>query len=379
MELQDITEIVFVPGYKCNYAPGKGCRMCILSQYNGEAVYPELILNLDKVLNFVHRTLQARSIYSNLNEAPLKIPFIGGETLLYLDKIKPVINSLAHLYPRVSMIIYTNGLLLNDEMVEYFNEKNIKIQLSYEGEHTDKIRGSDIFRNAKFLERFKKLNRKDISLSITAYSQHLRKEFRWIADKLGYDIPVRIRLLSDFGGVPSDLCDYDYRAFDAEMKAMIEKFYFDHTNEQTSQEIYCLIRMVKYVIKRKFNAVTPYTNYRMWFGSRINVDIEGNVLIDTLHRDENSVLGTVDDSMGELTDRWNDSTRMDLKKYDDCETCDVWNMCRSILGLKSPNGNNFKTCKLQRIFLRHLDTLADNLINYTKTGKQEFVPCQKGV
>lgn len=62
---------------------------------------------------------------------PFMITFGGGEPTMYFDLIKEITSLLGQKY------IYrfvTNGTLITDEMVEFFNQYNFRIQISYDGE-----------------------------------------------------------------------------------------------------------------------------------------------------------------------------------------------------------------------------------------------------
>ncbi|WP_298563111.1 radical SAM protein [uncultured Phascolarctobacterium sp.] len=70
-----------------------------------------------------------------------RVVFIGGEPLLYFKTIKDCCTVIPKFVPKRIM---TNGILLTKEVVEYCNENNIEIALSYDGKSTKKNRGCDI-------------------------------------------------------------------------------------------------------------------------------------------------------------------------------------------------------------------------------------------
>lgn len=60
-----------------------------------------------------------------------RISFSGGEPLLYIETIKEAVSAIGELEYR----IVTNGTLLTDEIVEYLNENNFTVLVSYDGEN----------------------------------------------------------------------------------------------------------------------------------------------------------------------------------------------------------------------------------------------------
>ena len=70
---------------------------------------------------------------------PDEIKFMGGEPLLYIDKIKLIVEN----FPDTDFTVSTNGVLL-EKYREYLQEHNISIVLSYDGSDTE-MRGYDAF------------------------------------------------------------------------------------------------------------------------------------------------------------------------------------------------------------------------------------------
>lgn len=58
--------------------------------------------------------------------------FWGGEPLLYLETIKDIVQRLEDKGAKLRFNVTTNGLLLTDELAEYFNKHNFRIVLSYD-------------------------------------------------------------------------------------------------------------------------------------------------------------------------------------------------------------------------------------------------------
>jgi uncharacterized protein len=64
----------------------------------------------------------------------LHVQFFGGEPLLKFNLMKDMQSYLSKEYPgRYSFSIYTNGTLINDEVMDFFNKNNVYVVLSTDG------------------------------------------------------------------------------------------------------------------------------------------------------------------------------------------------------------------------------------------------------
>ena len=75
-----------------------------------------------------------------------KIQFIGGEPLVLGNKLKDMITYASDKFESIE--VFTNGTLINDEWVQFFDNYNIKVALSVysyidsEHEKVTKVKGS---------------------------------------------------------------------------------------------------------------------------------------------------------------------------------------------------------------------------------------------
>jgi len=95
------------------------CAYCNVNKQSKESIDPELFLEY-------YRQVRAE----NPNER-IKIDFYGGEPLIYFDKIKHVIEGIED--DNLQYFMPTNGLLLTESMLEYLNNHEVEISLSYDG------------------------------------------------------------------------------------------------------------------------------------------------------------------------------------------------------------------------------------------------------
>lgn len=149
--------------------------------------------------------------YLRLNAVKYRrIVFVGGESLLYLAEIKQICN----LVPKyVSKRIITNGKLLTKDIVDYCNDNNIDISISYDGETSAQNRGYDIFDMKQDLIRdIKSLT---ISSVISADNLDISKVYFDIKNKLGgREFNHIINTYLDDGSYTNHFSvDFDYKLF----------------------------------------------------------------------------------------------------------------------------------------------------------------------
>ncbi len=80
----------------------------------------------------------------------IQVDFYGGEPLLHWDKIVFVTNELKD-EKNVQFYMPTNGLLLDQEKVNFLNENNIRVSLSYDGLWQDMNRKQHDSRGTNYL------------------------------------------------------------------------------------------------------------------------------------------------------------------------------------------------------------------------------------
>ena len=120
-------------GELCNLS----CEHCIQRTFERYNSY-EIDERLSDYLNSSYVT-------SPNKEYKIQICFIGGEPLLYFDKIKYFVERLSSNKFVFSLI--TNGKLLSNEIISYCNQHDIAISVSWDGTNSIKHRGYDVIKS----------------------------------------------------------------------------------------------------------------------------------------------------------------------------------------------------------------------------------------
>ncbi|WP_276881945.1 radical SAM protein [Anaerococcus tetradius] len=121
-----------------------------------------------------------------------RIEFFGGEPLLEFEKLKALVKA-AHKNLIKDIVLYTNGLLIDDEVIRFLNKNNIKciIQILKLDDNKDILGTTDDF---NYLELFKYLESKKVNYEllflITRYNDFFVNEYISIFKKLNISYSI---------------------------------------------------------------------------------------------------------------------------------------------------------------------------------------------
>jgi uncharacterized protein len=119
-------------GSGCNFH----CRYCLQQDTMKGKTLPTVV-NED-VIHFI-----AETAVDNGN-SPLTVQFYGGEPLLYFQQLKKIVGFTSYV-KNINYRVITNGSLITQEMVDFFNEHNIGVAVSWDGVGTASVRDFDVF------------------------------------------------------------------------------------------------------------------------------------------------------------------------------------------------------------------------------------------
>ncbi len=110
------------------------CKYCAYSgKYRYNRPHGQSDMSLETAIKAVEYFMGKSR--GNKDENPPAITFYGGEPLLCFNLIKEVVESIRKkgAFETYRFSLTTNGILLNDEIVEYFSKNNISIWISLDG------------------------------------------------------------------------------------------------------------------------------------------------------------------------------------------------------------------------------------------------------
>lgn len=111
-----------------------------------------------------------------------RVTVTGGEPLLYMDKVKELF---AYVPKGIKKRVLTNGTLLDEGLVRYFNDNDVELQVSHDGPLTEFLRGVDVLKEERTRNLIMRLKHVRFNGVVTRYNVDVWENFFDVAKKLG--------------------------------------------------------------------------------------------------------------------------------------------------------------------------------------------------
>src|SRR5574344_1752451 len=124
-------------------------------------------------------------LFSRKKENCEAVAVTGGEPLLKFNLIKEIFS---YVRPEMHKKIISNGSLLTKEIVNYMNDNNIELMLSYDGPNTKYLRGVNVLDDPKILELVKKIKNLTLSITVAKGSENIYEDYLDMINRLDYTL-----------------------------------------------------------------------------------------------------------------------------------------------------------------------------------------------
>src|SRR5574344_1752281 len=124
-------------------------------------------------------------LFSRKKENCEAVAVTGGEPLLKFNLIKEIFS---YVRPEMHKKIISNGSLLTKEIVNYMNDNNIELMLSYDGPNTKYLRGVNVLDDPKILELVKKIKNLTLSITVAKGSENIYEDYLDMINRLDYNL-----------------------------------------------------------------------------------------------------------------------------------------------------------------------------------------------
>lgn len=336
-----ISTVFLMMGHGCNFR----CKYCLQHPLVHSCVGTEVS---DTLIDFIKD--RARE-----NPSPLQLQFFGGEPLVYFSTIQEIVEKCRPVRDKLYFSTITNGSLLSEEMVDFFNDNGFNVTVSWDGRHSDVTRGQDVFADPAFKARFMRLKCAGLSGVVSSYSypwemceDFSRVDAEYLAAN-GYRLNgLNFDLIMDTGLTENrELLDMDYERVTADAVKMCREYakYMDGLPHENTARI-----IVQSCINAAANSVnTEMTFWRCCCGngySTLNADMQGNLYY--CHNSSESY-GRVTDPLWKLLRKViaRDPTRLNEAE---CSKCPVQAVCANGCPLITKQAREETYCKLKRAF-----------------------------
>lgn len=300
--------------------PTMNCNMRCKHCFNGEDLNSSEMLDVKKVYDFIESACEE---YTDI-----KITFHGGEpTLAGVDFYKQIFEFQQEMRDCYSVTFFnnftTNGLLLNDELIDLLISNNALINVSFDGPYNDYLRQhSQLVQEV--IEKIKKKGgrvRAFCTISKGSY-EHLLNIYKWFNER---EIDFKILPIEPRG----------YAAIDRNLLMDIDSFinvleevylYWLHDND-------CKIRF--YTFEEFASLRRDYQFKPFWFNREIALNPDGKIYPFGRPNDIQFCLGEVNSNTSIKSCFQTESYHRMLKKLEEirnlyCSNCTAVGVCNGV-------------------------------------------------
>ena len=249
------------------------------------------------------------------------ISFWGGEALLHWNLIKKIVPYFTEKYnmiknDNVTFLVASNGLLLTDEMVDFFNQYRVQFDFSYDAPYPFAVRG---YVSEEIIDRVKKIKRLCVLSSMNALNCDLYAGLRCLKEKFGqnvYKIFFNFQLLYTFV-MANDISSFDFEKVRKGIKMCRIAIQMGHM--EYGRALFPLVKNImepdveSNMVRYNMRHCVPATRY-------LCVTLDGKVV--RCHNDDSDVVGTIYDSLSTI---FKNGLEMCFEKqgYNQTEKCRV--------------------------------------------------------
>lgn len=333
-----VNTIFVMLGFGCNF----NCKYCMQSDYKLSPMKEEKI---DECVDFI-------KYYSELafqGDYPLQVNFFGGEPLMYFDKIKYIVNALKDC--NVVYTVITNGSLISGEVLDFINDHNISVCISWDGRNTEYSRNVDVFKtNRENLFNIKNgffvSGVMNSSMYPKEFFEDLEKlendlsEYRGEEIKIGFNLDCLYNL-----GHENDVYNIDFQRLYEEIKEMSHNYIYDSDKNSKFANYYIneLVNNLKGAVD-----IENFMSMCMNGIHTLNLDLNGN--LHMCHDVDNKVLGTIYSDVESYMNNFHKYNNIAPDYYKNtCVNCEVRYLCNGGCSLISKEERDEYYCPQRKI------------------------------
>lgn len=309
-------------GNKCNF----NCKHCsqgtVPRTDESDEISPDVIQFLD---NYIEK-------YKDRKKSIVRL--WGGEPLLYFDFIKQLVKRYKNNF---EYTFISNGSLLNEEIVEFINDNDIKFVLSNDGKPTKDIRGIDVLKNEKIKNLFEKIKNKSFMSVITALNPRIDETIDYFR-KMNYeDIYIYFVWLVNHDGTKDQdiLSRIDFNEYKKGCEIAYDRYELHRKGQgyfpKEHNFISSFLSRIKYPKKKMLDDKNTYikkcSTCGYYIGNKmIEMDVRGNIY--ECHNG-NNIVGTIKDEYSDVEEKVKKIKDQKTKDLD-CRKCPIVDYCEGV-------------------------------------------------
>lgn len=215
--LFSMQKITVVLGPACNIS----CRHCL---QNSAKSFQWNYFVTDSCIDALVKWSRNVKVSSRLLFKKPMLLFYGGEPLLYYSLIREIVEKLEAFgfdFEKINLKLFTNGILLTEEMVDYFNRYGFEVVLSYDGPYEYAVRTT--IASDENINLWKKIARRGVTSCLTVKNSDFLSTRMFLKNKFITE-DISIEMIYVNWDMPVDIYDFPVGYFDMQLRK-IETFY----------------------------------------------------------------------------------------------------------------------------------------------------------
>ena len=347
----NIKTVYLVLGNSCNFS----CKYCIQNEEFRTCETKMTSVVSPKVFEY----LEELASYKLDEDKKIRIIFWGGEPLLYFDTIKEVVLKTKDKFQYGTI---SNGALLTQEIVNFFNEHEMFLTVSNDGPKTVQTRLVNILENKNFCGLFKQLKHRGVSSVISAYNQDFQATIEYITEKLG-NININFDLLMPSESMPQEAFDFNWESLMDSLIIMANKAAEDILLGEETNESKFFVKIMNRINSGTKNPRRFINRYCEELHSSVSIDTDGNILL--CHNSSEKMGNTETDPVEIECSHIKRLEEINTTELKQCKNCFIEQYCQGDCKLTRENYRGIKeSCELRRSVFSAAFYLIDRLNNY---------------
>ena len=228
-----------------------------------------------------------------------KILFWGGEALLHWDLIKKVVSYFSDKYDmqkndNVTFVVSSNGLLITEEMIAFFNTYHVQFNLSFDAPYPFAVRGTV---SEEIVQKIKRIKKLCVLGSLNALNCDVFASLGCLLAKFGdsaSNIFFNFQLLYTFE-MSKDICEFDFEKVRKGLR--MSRIAIQLGNTFYASSIFPLLKPIQQPEKKQFTLDTGL-RYCVPGQRYLTVTLDGKVV--RCHNDASIQIGMVNDSLEDI-------------------------------------------------------------------------------
>lgn len=275
-----------------------------------------------------------------------EIIFYGGEPLIYFDSVKRCIADLLikGVNPGINFWISTNGLLLTDDIVDFINEYNIEVGLSYDGRNTLLTRRKIITDKQEKL--FLKIKRRNVLSVVNAFDWDFVDNKLYLENKFP-DTPILANLITANHTMPEELYHFNWAKIEYSINKIISYYWFHPVDWSFKHLVWLYIKSRPDISKFWLSGYSGCSSG----ATKLSVDVNGNFLFCNNSSDK---ICTIYDGESKIIESYKKALEPKLRR---CMVCEYGEYCRCHCPLSDELGDEYIYCgylkKYISLLLKH--------------------------